>query len=119
MVVIEDAPRRGGAETGPDCIAAHLESACTTPQAEALPYDRISSAVLTSVRRSGGLTVDPTNWFCADGQYQSVIADYLVHRDRSHITASYMRFLGLGSPRHSDSAGTEEDVHHAAPHGRC
>ena len=94
VVVIGDTPRRDG-ETGPDCVAANLGdvSVCTTPQDQALPFGEISAAVLQSVQRSGGLTVDPTNWFCADRQCPAVIGNYLVHRDQSHVSGSYVRFL--------------------------
>ena len=94
-VFINDTPRREEGHTGPDCVAANLEevSQCVTPEKDALPYGLISSAVLQAVQRSGGITVDPTNWFCADGLCPAVIGNYLVYRDESHVTASYMSFL--------------------------
>jgi hypothetical protein len=93
VVYIVDTPRRG--EPGPDCVAANLDdvSKCITPQAEAQPFPGITNAISTAVARSGGVIIDPTSWFCADDQCPSVIGNYLVYRDQSHVTASYMRFL--------------------------
>jgi peptidoglycan/LPS O-acetylase OafA/YrhL len=95
VVYIVDTPRRGGDQPGPECVAAHLDdvSNCITPLAEAQPFRAISSAISTAVARSGGVIIDPTSWFCADDQCPSVIGNYLVYRDQSHVTASYMRFL--------------------------
>jgi SGNH domain (fused to AT3 domains) len=39
------------------------------------------------------VVIDPTSWFCADDKCLSVIGNYLVYRDQSHVTASCMRFL--------------------------
>ncbi|OLT13407.1 hypothetical protein BJF78_03565 [Pseudonocardia sp. CNS-139] len=94
VVYVVDTPRRDG-RPGPDCVAANLDdvSRCSTPQDEAQPFGGISNAISTAVVRSGGVVVDPTSWFCAEEQCPSVIGNYLVYRDQSHVTASYMRFL--------------------------
>jgi peptidoglycan/LPS O-acetylase OafA/YrhL len=95
IVYIRDTPRRGHDVTGPACVAANLAdvSQCITPQDEAQPYEGITDAISTAVVRSGGVVIDPTSWFCADDKCPSVIGNYLVYRDQSHVTASYMRFL--------------------------
>jgi hypothetical protein len=95
VVYIMDTPRRPSDEPGPDCVAANLDdvSKCITPQAEAQPFGGITTAISTAVVRSGGVIIDPTSWFCADDQCPAVIGNYLVYRDQSHVTASYMRFL--------------------------
>ena len=46
--------------------------------------------ISTAVVRSGGVVINPTSWFCDDDTCRSVIGNYLVHRDQSHVT--YMRF---------------------------
>ena len=95
IVYILDTPRRGHDVTGPACVAANLAdvSQCVTPQDEAQPYQGITDTISTAVVRSGGVVIDPTSWFCADDKCPSVIGNYLVYRDQSHVTASYMRFL--------------------------
>jgi peptidoglycan/LPS O-acetylase OafA/YrhL len=94
VVFIGDTPRRAD-QTGPDCVAAHLDdvSQCNTAQDLAQPHRLIASATGQAVARSGGIFIDPTSWFCADGQCPSVVGNYLVYRDQSHVTASYMKFL--------------------------
>lgn len=106
VVFVADTPRRGDGTTGPDCVADHLDdvSRCVTPVEDALPHGTIDAAVLQAVQRSGGLTIDPTNWFCAPGGCPEVVGNYLVHRDQSHITAEYARFL---APQLAQTLGLE------------
>jgi peptidoglycan/LPS O-acetylase OafA/YrhL len=37
--------------------------------------------------------VETGSWFCADGLCPAVVGDYIAHRDRTHISQSYARYL--------------------------
>lgn len=93
VVLVADTPVRSS--PGPDCVAANLDDvgACALERSAAFPHTRTADAVADAVRTAGGQVVDPTEWFCADDTCPAVVGKYLVHRDATHVTASYARFL--------------------------
>ncbi|GAA4288136.1 acyltransferase family protein [Georgenia daeguensis] len=93
VVLVEDIPVRSS--SGADCVAANLDdvSACALERSAATPHADVADAVRDAVTRAGGEVVETLDWFCTDEACPEVIGNYLVHRDATHATASYVRFL--------------------------
>jgi peptidoglycan/LPS O-acetylase OafA/YrhL len=93
VVLVADTPVRSS--PGPDCVAAHLDDvrACALDRSAALPHTRTAQAVADAVEAAGGEVVDPSGWFCTADACPAVVGNYLVHRDATHVTATYARFL--------------------------
>ncbi|GAB2682773.1 acyltransferase family protein [Thalassiella azotivora] len=102
VVLLEDTPVRSS--SGPDCVAANLDDVaqCAVDRDAATPHTDVAEAVRTAVAEAGGQVVDPLGWFCADDVCPEVIGNYLVHRDATHATAAYTRFL---APRVGEAVG--------------
>ncbi|WP_127126261.1 acyltransferase family protein [Georgenia sp. SYP-B2076] len=93
VVLIEDIPVRSS--SGPDCVAANLDDVdpCAVGRSAATPHADVAAAVREAVTAAGAGVVDPLGWFCTDDGCPEVVGNYLVHRDATHATASYVRFL--------------------------
>ncbi len=91
VVLIRDVPRsssdfasclgRRGRDLG-DCV--------TTPEPRA---ERMAAVSVKAAKNAGVEVVDPTKWFCQDGECPAVIGATIPMRDVQHITATYSRQL--------------------------
>ncbi|MPV90177.1 acyltransferase family protein, partial [Georgenia ruanii] len=93
VVLLDDIPVRSS--SGADCVAANLDdvATCAVDRGAATPHGEVAEAVREAVTGAGGEVVRTLDWFCTEDVCPEVIGNYLVHRDATHATASYVRFL--------------------------
>ncbi len=93
-LVIRDTPFPGAEEKViPDCVAADLDdlTACDAPASAWEWMDPLATAAESFP--DSAAVLDPTPWFCPDGQCHAVIGGVVVYFDGSHITSTYARTL--------------------------
>ncbi|MGL4178379.1 MAG: SGNH hydrolase domain-containing protein, partial [Dermatophilaceae bacterium] len=93
VAVLEDVPFPG--RDIPKCLAAHLDRAtsCTTPVDQAMSDLARRAGTREQAAAAGATVIDPTPWFCTSTTCAVIVGNTLVHRDNSHVTASYARAL--------------------------
>lgn len=61
------------------------------------PQDEVSLVFIEALRQAAlakGVTfVETAEWFCLDGVCPSVVGPYIPHRDRTHVSQTYARYL--------------------------
>jgi peptidoglycan/LPS O-acetylase OafA/YrhL len=74
----------------PVCLSANQDSvlACATPHVEAVDTDW-REALAGAARASGATFIDPEPWVCPSRPCPAVIGDFLVFRDRHHLSPPF------------------------------
>ncbi len=93
VVMIQDTPWPG--QDVPECLAEHSRkiSRCVAEAGESVPLPERQALIARTVKAQGVQVVDPTPWFCVDGNCPSVVGNLLVWRDDDHITTRYATML--------------------------
>ena len=98
VIYLEDTPNPERAGSVPDCLAGHPDDvqACSLSRQD--PETRLDNFIQRRVesaaaRRAGATLIDPTPWFCTTTTCPPVINDIVVYMDKSHVTATYIRWL--------------------------
>ncbi|MGH8794244.1 MAG: acyltransferase family protein [Stackebrandtia sp.] len=93
LVFLADTPWHD--ESVPDCLASNIDNAdaCTRSQDEASPDPKRRDKITETLTEQGVHVVDPTQWFCVEGECPVIVENMLVFRDRHHITTDYARLI--------------------------
>lgn len=92
LVLLQDSPWPKG--DAPECLATHAErvTACYRRAGRSVVEPARRTAVAAAARARGVEVVNPLAWFCTD-VCPVVIADTLVFKDNSHLTATFAAAL--------------------------
>ena len=77
------------------CVSAHLNNVnlCNASLTAAFPAVAERRAVAAMAETAGATVVDPTPWFCADGNCPVIVGNILVYKDTSHVTTPYVSLV--------------------------
>jgi hypothetical protein len=92
VVLLADTPSAG--VDVPECISAHMDNIldCATPVEDAIEPGW-TDAARSAAAASGASFVDPSPWVCPSDPCPPVVGNFLVYRDKSHMTASFAAAL--------------------------
>lgn len=78
-----------------DCLAKHPDTItkCTFSVDDITEHPARRQLVTARLAATDVHIVDPTNWVCRAGSCPAVIGQYLVFRDRDHLTSDYATYL--------------------------
>ena len=93
IVLINDTAWPAG--DAPTCVSNNLNSLnkCHRPRDAALADGRRRRLVADAARDHGGTVVDPAPWMCTRDVCPEVIGNVLVHKDDSHLSATYAKLV--------------------------
>jgi len=79
----------------PECVSNHLENVtgCGRERDKAFGDLHRRKLVADAARQHGAVVIDPAPWMCTDTFCPAIIGNVLVHKDDSHISATYARLV--------------------------
>jgi hypothetical protein len=79
----------------PGCVAQHLGDAksCNFSVKKAYIYPERHKAMAPAIQQAGFPVVDPLSWLCTPSSCPSVVGNYLVYRNTTHMSASFSAWL--------------------------
>ena len=82
-----------GSQDVPLCLSGSMDDAtrCGRPERSYLSPRR--AYVVAALTAAGISTTDPAPWQCAEDTCPPVVGNLLVYRDRTHLSATYVRWL--------------------------
>ena len=92
VVVLADTP--AATVNVPECVSGHKANIldCSTPVIEAIMPAWVDAA-RAAADAGGAAFIDPAPWVCPSDPCPPIVADLLVYRDRSHMTATFAAAL--------------------------
>ena len=79
----------------PDCVAAHPQDVnnCTFATTRAYSFPSRHRALAAAAGSSGYTVLDPISWICTSTTCPAIVANRLVYRDATHLSATFNAWL--------------------------